>query len=116
MLDGRILDDPAWQDVPALVEFWQIAPNAGPPASEMTEVHVVYTETAIYFGVALLDRDPSGLTTSDSRRDSPLEEQANAGVFDVYTDSHLLEESPLRPSNADRSSIVKFSRMFDALR
>jgi hypothetical protein len=25
----------------------------------------VYTESAIYFGVVLLDRDPSGLTTSD---------------------------------------------------
>jgi hypothetical protein len=43
-------------------------------------------------------------------------QQANTGVFIVYTDSHLLDESPLRPSNADRSFIVKISRMFDALR
>ena len=69
----------------------------------------------VYFGVVLLD----GLTTSDSRRDSPLDDrlqQANTGVFIVYTDSHLLDESPFRPSNADRSFIVKISRMFDALR
>ena len=37
-------------------------------------------------------------------------------MFIVYTDSHLLDESPFRPSNADRSFIVKISRMFDALR
>ena len=27
VLDGRVLDDPAWQDVPALVKFWQTAPT-----------------------------------------------------------------------------------------
>ncbi len=51
VLDGRVLDDPAWQDVPALVEFWQTAPDAGQPSSERTEVRIVYTESAIYFGV-----------------------------------------------------------------
>jgi hypothetical protein len=66
VLDGRVLDESAWrQDVPALVEFWQTAPDAGQPSSERTEVRIVYTESAIYFGVVLLDRDPSGLTTSD---------------------------------------------------
>ena len=59
VLDGRVLDNPAWQDVPALVEFWQTAPDAAQPSSEMTEVRIVYTESAIYFGVVLLlDRDP----------------------------------------------------------
>ena len=48
------------------LEFWQTAPDAGQPSSERTEVGIVYTESAIYFGVVLLDRDPSGLTTSDS--------------------------------------------------
>ena len=66
VLNGRVLDDPARQDVSALVEFWQTAPDAGQPSSERTEVRIVYTESAIYFGVVLLDRDPSGLTTSDS--------------------------------------------------
>jgi hypothetical protein len=104
VLDGRVLDDPAWQGVPTLVEFWQTAPDAGQPSSERTEVRIVYTESAIYVGVVLLDRDPSGLTTSDSRRDSPLDDrlqQANTGVFIVYADSHLADESPFRPSNAE---------------
>jgi hypothetical protein len=87
VLDGRILDDPAWQDVPALVEFWQTAPDAGQPSSERTEVRIVYTETAIYFGVMLLDRDPTGLTTSDSRRDSPLDDTDSFRiVLDTYRD------------------------------
>jgi len=46
----------------------------------------VYTESAIYFGVVLLDRDPSGLTTSDSRRDSPLDTDSFRIVLDTYRD------------------------------
>jgi hypothetical protein len=87
VLDGKILDDPAWQDVPALVDFWQTAPEAGQRSSESTEVRIVYTDTAIYFGVVLLDRDPSGLTTSDSRRDSPLDDTDSFRiVLDTYRD------------------------------
>ena len=43
-------------------------------------------------------------------------QQANTGIFVVYTDSHLIEDDALRPVPADRSFIVKISRMFDALR
>jgi hypothetical protein len=87
VLDGRILDDPAWQDVSPLIDFWQTAPDAGQPSSERTEVRIVYTDTAIYFGVVLLDRDPSGLTTSDSRRDSPLDDVDSFRIIlDTYRD------------------------------
>jgi hypothetical protein len=74
VLDGRVLDDPAWKDVPPIVDFWQTAPDAGQPASERTEVRIVYTDDAIYFGVVMTDRDPAGLSTSDARRDSPLDD------------------------------------------
>jgi len=42
-------------------------------------------------------------------------QQANTGVFLVYTDSHLVEDVTLTPRQADRSLILKISRMFDAL-
>ena len=87
VMDGRILDDPAWKDVPAVVDFWQTAPDAGQPSSERTEVRIIYTDTAVYFGVVLLDRDPSGVTTSDSRRDSPLDDTDSFRiVLDTYRD------------------------------
>lgn len=87
VLDGRILDDPAWKDIPAVVDFWQTAPDAGQPSSERTEVRIVYTDDAIYFGVVLLDRDRSGVTTSDSRRDSPLDDTDSFRiVLDTYRD------------------------------
>jgi hypothetical protein len=73
-LDGNVADDPVWQAVPPLTDFWQTAPDRGQPASERTEVRIIYTSEAIYFGVVLLDRNPGGLTVAESRRDSPLDD------------------------------------------
>jgi hypothetical protein len=73
-VDGNVADDPVWQAVAPLTDFWQTAPDAGQPASERTEVRVIYTSEAIYFGVVLLDRNPGGLTVAESRRDSPLDD------------------------------------------
>src|SRR6185503_4949496 len=73
-LDGRVAGDPAWEAVPLLTDFWQTAPDAGQPASERTEVRIAYTEDALYVGVTLYDRSSEGLTLSDSRSDSPLDD------------------------------------------
>jgi hypothetical protein len=42
-------------------------------------------------------------------------QQANTGIFVVYTDSHLMEGLDAIRTPADRSFIVKISRMFDVL-
>jgi len=87
VLDGRVADDPVWVGIEPLVEFWQTAPEAGQPASERTEVRILYTDDALFFGVVLSDRSPSGLTISDSRRDSPLDEGDSFRiVLDTYRD------------------------------
>jgi hypothetical protein len=86
-MDGRVAEDAAWRDVPPLVDFWQTAPDAGQPASERTEVRILYTDDTLYFGIILWDRDPSGLTVSDSRRDSPLDDSDSFRiVLDTYRD------------------------------
>jgi hypothetical protein len=81
------MGDPAWQAVTPLTDFWQTSPDAGQRASERTEVRIVYTADAIYFGVVLYDRDPAGLTVSDSRRDSSLDDADSFRiVLDTYRD------------------------------
>jgi hypothetical protein len=87
VMDGNIADDPVWQAASPITDFWQTSPDAGRPASELTEVRIVYTDTALYFGVVLLDRDAEGLTVSDSRRDSPLDESDSFRILlDTYRD------------------------------
>jgi hypothetical protein len=72
-IDG-LLDDEAWQNGQPVAGFIQAEPFEGQPASESTEVRIVYDDDAIYVGVTLYDADPSQIVTTDSRRDAGLEE------------------------------------------
>jgi hypothetical protein len=85
-IDGDVLDDPAWSGVEPLTDFWQTAPDAGSPASQPTEVRILYTETMLYFGVVCYDDDPSGIIVNESRRDSSLEDTDS---FQVVLDTYL---------------------------
>ena len=58
LLDGDVLGDPAWADVPAATGFVQTQPDEGQPATERTEVRVLFNDDTIYFGIVCYDRDP----------------------------------------------------------
>ena len=51
LIDGDVLGDPAWTGMVAVTGFRQTAPDEGEPASERTEVRIVFTDDAIFFGV-----------------------------------------------------------------
>jgi hypothetical protein len=86
-LDGRVLDDPAWANAAPVTDFWQTTPDEGQPATERTEVRIIYTAEKIYFGVVCHDRQPSNMVISDSRRDSPLDEtDCFQIILDTYRD------------------------------
>ena len=61
VLDGAVLDDPAWALAPPATGFVQTQPDEGRPASERTEVRIVYTADTLYFGVICYDTDPSAI-------------------------------------------------------
>ncbi|MCY4662303.1 MAG: DUF5916 domain-containing protein [Acidobacteria bacterium] len=73
-IDGDVLNDPAWADATPATGFRQNTPDEGAPASERTEVYVIYTDDTLYFGVVCYVRDPSTIIVADSRRDSSLRE------------------------------------------
>jgi len=54
-----VLDDRAWQDATPLSGFVQAEPFEGRPASQNTEVRILYDDQAIYIGVICHDSDPS---------------------------------------------------------
>ena len=86
-VDGNVLDDPAWAAVQPVSGFQQTAPDAGQPATERTEVRVVFTDDTIYFGVVCYDTDPTGIIMSDSRRDSSMNDADSFQmVLDTFSD------------------------------
>ena len=74
LLDGDVLNDPAWAGVQPIDQFWQIQPSAGQPASQRTEVFVGFTDRALHIGVVAYDDQPLAIVSTDSRRDSSLDD------------------------------------------
>lgn len=86
-LDGDVLGDPVWAAVEPVSGFRQSAPDEGQPATERTEVRVVFTDDTLYFGIVCYDRDPSGIIVSDSRRDSSMNDADSFQmVLDTFSD------------------------------
>jgi hypothetical protein len=86
LIDG-VLDESIWQNAPLLGDFVQAEPLEGQPASERTEVRVLYDDVSIFIGVHLLDADPSQIVITDTRRDASLNDQDSFQViFDTFRD------------------------------
>ena len=56
-VDGH-LDEAAWQAAPPIGDFWQRERNEGIPATERTEVRVLYDDANLYVGFWCYDRSP----------------------------------------------------------
>src|SRR5258708_22592506 len=67
-LDGT-LDDQLWQSPKVITDFRQREPNEGEPATEKTEVRILYTRHAVYFGIHCYDSVPSRIIATELRRD-----------------------------------------------
>jgi hypothetical protein len=86
VIDGDVLDDPAWKGVTPATDFWQIRPDDGQPATQRTEVYVGFSDTYLYVGVVAFDDDPDSIIITDSRRDSEL---GNTDAFLMIIDGLL---------------------------
>lgn len=67
-VDGR-LDEAAWRQAEAVSDFMQSEPEEGAPASQKTEVRVLYGPSNVYIGGFLFDDEASGIQQTLGRRD-----------------------------------------------
>jgi hypothetical protein len=88
VVDG-VLDEPVWRDAAMFDNFTQQEPSDGAPATERTEVRVLYDAEHLYIGVRAYDSVPSGVIATEMRRDSPqlLEEDNFQIILDTFRDS-----------------------------
>jgi hypothetical protein len=87
VVDGDVVGEEVWQQVAPLTGFVQQQPFDGNPASERTEVRLIFTGDTLYVGVVCFDREPGAIIVSDSRRDAPLTESDSfTMILDTYLD------------------------------
>jgi hypothetical protein len=82
-VDG-VLDEPVWQQAPAITDFVQKLPIEGAGPTVETEVRLLYDDDALYVGARLRRRDPGAIRRSITRRDG----ESDAEVFTVSLDTY----------------------------
>jgi len=85
-IDGT-LDDPSWESAVPVGPLYQREPVEGAPASERTEVRILYDDVRLYLGFRCFDTDARRIVANRMRRDDELEEDDNVVVIlDTYDD------------------------------
>jgi hypothetical protein len=78
--------------------FVQREPDTGQPASQHTEIRVVYTPRTLYIGVEAEDAEPSRIIAKEMQRDEPLwRDDAIDILLDTFDDNrnaYLFETNP----------------------
>ena len=82
-VDGR-LDEAVWARAAAMTGFTQRVPFDGQPASERTEVRVIFDDDALYVGVWAFDSRADAITYGERIRDYEVN-QSDAVVFVLDT-------------------------------
>ena len=79
-LDGT-LNDPLWATAPPVADLRQREPLEGTPATERTEVRILYDAKHIYFGIHCYDREPAGIVATQLRRDLSMDLDDNFAIM-----------------------------------
>lgn len=90
-LDG-ILNESFWQDGSSANGFTQQRPDDGQPATERTEVRVVYNDQMLYIGLWAFDSKPAQIIATQMRRDGDLSDD---DYFQVILDTFLDRQNGL---------------------
>lgn len=105
-LDG-LLDEAVWQQAPAGSDFVQREPNPGQPATEETEVRIVYTETTLYIGIRALASDPSAVVAEEMQRDGALfRDDSVLVLLDTFNDNRNAYFFEINPNGAFTDALV----------
>lgn len=86
VIDG-VPDDAAWTAATPLTAFTQREPHDGQPASEPTELRILFDADAIYVAVWAWDSEAHAIVPGDAIRDYEVSDaDAVIMVFDTYND------------------------------
>jgi hypothetical protein len=106
VLDGR-LDEAFWSNPVPAADFIQIDPANGSPATERTEVRIVFNGEALYLGVTCFDSDPDGWIGWQLRRDEQLfSDDAFMWTIDTFLDGRTGYFFEMNPSGLMADSLM----------
>ena len=98
-LDGR-LDEPFWSRAVPAADFIQIDPANGEPATERTEVRIVFDREALYLGVTCFDSEPDSVArvAAPARRAHLFSDDGFMWTIDTFLDGRTGYFFEMNPS------------------
>jgi len=85
VIDGRF-DDSEWNFGGLVEDFVQLEPEEGIPASEQTEVYILYDIQNMYVGIKCFDSEPGRIMSEIAGRDNQGASDMIALAFDTFND------------------------------
>jgi len=102
-IDGRI-DEAAWAAATPITDLSQSTPEEGKPASQRTEIRILYDASALYIAARMYDSlGAKGVRSALARRDQVMKGGNNltsdriAFVFDTFRDKNSRTWFELNP-------------------
>jgi len=106
-LDGRLSEE-LWKQVPFIGPMTMIEPDEGGIPTEKTEVRVVATREALYFGIVCYDSNPAKIVSFTMQRDAMLRGEDHIKiVLDPFLGGRTGYIFALNPNGARYDGLVE---------
>src|SRR5215216_2932844 len=105
-IDGR-LDEPAWSEADVAAEFRMEEPNEGSPASEKTEVRVLFDEKNLYVGIHAFDSEPARINARELVRDASFSNDDKVEILlDTFHDRRNAFRFAVNPLGTQQDALI----------
>ena len=106
VVDG-FFEEASWALANPITEFLQRDPNEGAPATERTEVRILFDTLHLYLGIICYDSNPAGIVATELRRDAAMEgDDIFEVIFDTFHDHRNGYRFRINPLGTQRDMTV----------
>jgi hypothetical protein len=105
-IDG-LLDEAAWSLAQPATDFRQERPTEGAPASERTDVRVLFDDKNIYFGIRAFDSDAAHINARELVRDASFSNDDRIELLlDTYHDRRNAFRFAVNPLGTQQDALI----------
>lgn len=105
-IDG-FLNEPAWTEAEVISDFYQQEPKEGEPASEKTDIRVLFDDKNLYFAVRAFDSEPFKINARELVRDSSFANDDKVEiVLDTFHDRRNAFRFAVNPLGTQQDALI----------
>ncbi len=105
-IDGR-LDEAAWNEGEAVTGLRQEDPTEGAPASESTEVRILFDDKNLYVGIHAFDSEPARINARELVRDASFTNDDKVEILlDTYHDKRNAFRFAVNPLGVQQDALI----------